>query len=161
MSRVAGFALVLVIVGCTPPAATSVPAASEEDALRAIARDIEGLGAEYPQLREFSARDAFDAQRRAISYAFHTHRSQRRAGWATGVPNPDADGIWLHIDFHDPSSTAQIHTQPMTMRRHYGDAEVSFLILEGADTTSCAGAIVDVLRRHGVREGPPPSQQAR
>src|SRR5262245_52945003 len=81
--------------------------------LKAIAMDIEKLKTDFPQLRDFSAATHLHAEPPSISYAFHTHAPERAGGWTSGVPNPDADGIWFYIDLHNPSSRLQIHTQPV------------------------------------------------
>jgi hypothetical protein len=70
------------------------------------------------------------------------------------VPNPDADGLWFHIDVHDPASTAQIHTQPMVEPLCLGRRRVSFLVLEGADAGAVGGELRAILGRHGVSRCP-------
>jgi hypothetical protein len=119
--------------------------------LRAIAADIEALGATRPQLAAFRADTHLDADAARIDYAWRTHATHHAGGWTAGVPNPDADGLWFHIDVHDPASTAQIHTQPLVERWCLGDAAVSFLILEGERTEPVAGALRGILESHGVR----------
>lgn len=121
--------------------------------LRAIARDLEALRGDFPQLADFSAEAAFDAGRLTISYQFRTHAPAKRGGWTAGVPNPDDDGVWFHIDFHDPVSSAQLHTQPVVPERWFRDQRVTLLLLEGGKTRSLAPAITEILRRHGVTDG--------
>jgi len=88
-----------------------------------------------------------------ITYAFRTHAPEKHGGWTSGVPNPDDDGIWFFIDFHEASSTAEIHTQPMTgPPMCIGAKRVSFLILEGKATSPAYGAIWKVLRAQGVKD---------
>jgi hypothetical protein len=118
--------------------------------LQAIAQGIEGLKGEFPQLKEFSPEQAFDAERLTISYSYRTHRSDRRGGWTAGVPNPDEDGIWFYIDLHDPDSQAQIHTQPVTVALCLGQKRAMFLILEGSQTKSVAGRISSLMSEHGI-----------
>lgn len=125
--------------------------ASHEEALERIALAIERLKGSYPQLADFSVSQHLDRGGLTISYGYHTHRSRRRGGWTAGVPNPDPDGVWLHIDFHDPGSTAQIHTQPVVPELRYRDKRVMFLILEGERTRRLAGALDRILRDEGVR----------
>jgi hypothetical protein len=120
--------------------------------LRAIATDIENLKTDFPQLRDFSAAQNLHAEPSSISYAFRTHASDRTGGWSSGVPNPDADGVWFHIDIHDADSSLQLHTQPVTASLCLGESRVSFLMLEGPDTRSLYGPIWGVLKKHGVRE---------
>jgi hypothetical protein len=123
--------------------------------LLAIAQGIGGLRRDFPQLDEFLPSDHADPKSPRIAYAFHTHRPQGRAGWTSGVPNPDDDGVWFYIDFHDPGSMAQIHTQPLAPKGVFGDKRVMFLILEGPETKPLAGSIRDILRRNGVKLGQP------
>ena len=128
---------------CPPDAATLV----------SIATGIEQLRGDHPQLEAFSAATNVDADALRIDYAHRTHRATHAGGWTAGVPNPDDDGLWFHLDFHEPDSTAQVHTQPMTgPPQCLGDRRVSFLILEGAKTRPVGAAIWQVLRRHGVVE---------
>ena len=128
---------------------------TEAKILKGIARDIEKLKSDFPQLRDFSVRKHFKSSQRpvpAIVYSFHTHAPKPTGGWTAGVPNPDRDGVWFYIDLHDPDSTAQIHTQPETMSICLGDKRVSFLSLEGAGTKSLDPAIREILRKHGVHQ---------
>jgi hypothetical protein len=66
------------------------------------------------------------------------------------VPNPNDDGVWFYIDFHDPHSTRQIHTQPMIAKYCLGDQRLSFLILEGKKSKPVGGNIWQILQQHGV-----------
>ena len=120
--------------------------------LQAIARDIAKLETDFPQLKDFSPAKNTDAQRLALSYGYRTHQAQHRGGWTSEVPNPDDDGIWFYIDFHNPDSQAQIHTQPVVAKLCLADKRVSFLILEGRNTKPVAGRIGNILRSHGVKE---------
>jgi hypothetical protein len=127
--------------------------APDANTLASIARDIEGLKGTYPQIGEFSSQSHLNTQRLTISYAYRTHKARHPGGWTSGVPNPDEDGIWFHIDFHDPASAAQIHTQPMTIRPHcLSDMRVGFLLLEGPGTTSVNAALWGILKKHGVAQ---------
>lgn len=114
-----------------------------------IARDIAALKADYPQLGEFDAAKLVGDEPK-ITYGFHTHAPERSGGWTSGVPNPDSDGIWFYIDFHDPDSTAQIHTQPVIAAQCLGNKRISFLILEGDATRQVSGAIERILQAHGA-----------
>jgi hypothetical protein len=129
------------------------PAVVQDDLgiLQAVARDIEALKPEFPQLRDFSATAHLDTRSVRIAYAFHTHAPEKRGGWTSGVPHPDDDGVWFHIDIHDPDSTLQIHSQPMTAPMCLGDKRVSFLILEGQKTDSLYGPIWSTLARQGAK----------
>ncbi len=121
------------------------------DFIRTVARDIESLNKEFPQLKKFSAARDCDEERLTIGYAHKTHRSERRAGWASGVPNPGPDGIWFYIDLHEPGSMAQIHTQPAFLNPIcFREMNVMFLILEGKETRDVAGRIHAILEKHGA-----------
>ncbi|MGB1016498.1 MAG: hypothetical protein ACPG4T_20340, partial [Nannocystaceae bacterium] len=115
--------------------------------------DIQALRWTYPQLRKFRVKKHYDPARLRIEYALHTQRPTRTGGWTAGVPNPEPNGVWLYLDVHDPSSTAQIHTQPGGMGRHMGGKNVMFLLLEGEQTTSLAEAVEAILEHHGVEPG--------
>jgi len=121
--------------------------------LESVARDIAALKQDHPQLAEFSIAKNTDVDNLRISYGYHTHKPESRGGWSAGVPNPDEDGIWFYIDFHDASSTAEIHTQPaMRFPECIGDKRVSFLILEGTQTKTIAGAVSRILEEHGMNK---------
>ena len=121
--------------------------------LALIAGEIENMKEQYSQLHDFSRQANVNANTLAISYAYRTHKAKHAGGWTAGVPNPDEDGIWFYIDFHDPASTSQIHTQPaFRSPQCLGNMRVSFLILEGPRTASVSGAIWQALKKHGVAE---------
>ena len=115
-----------------------------------IQKDLSKLGTEFPQLRDFSHAREFDPEKLSLSFSYHTHKAKHLGGWTAGVPNPDDDGVWFYIDFHDPSSTAQIHTQTDTISRCLGSKRVSFLILEGKNTKAVTGRINSILNKHGL-----------
>lgn len=114
--------------------------------------DIEKLKADFPQLRDFSAADHLRAEPPSIGYAYRTRPPQRTGGWTSGVPAPDADGVWFHIDLHDPRSQLQLHTQPVTPSLCLGESRVAFLLLEGPETRSLYGPIWSALSKQGARE---------
>src|SRR5689334_21912428 len=95
-----------------------------------IAHDIERLKGRYSQLKDFSVAEHLKADKHQISYGYHTHKPTGRGGWTSSVPNPDEDGIWFYIDFHDPASTLQIHTQPVAVPYCVGAMRLTFLSLE-------------------------------
>ncbi len=66
------------------------------------------------------------------------------------MPEPDEEGVWFYIDFHDPDSRRQIHTQPMVPRYRYRDRNVMYLIREGSRTTHLSNAILQILQSVGV-----------
>jgi hypothetical protein len=119
--------------------------------IQKIAEEIGALKADYPQLKDFSPDKDVEMENLAISYGYKNHQSTRGAGWVAAVPNPDEDGIWFYIDFHDPNSTRQIHTQPVIVPAYIGDKKVSFLILEGKKTKSIEGLIWNILKKNGVK----------
>jgi hypothetical protein len=146
----ASVACLLTIVTACASTADHPP---DANTLQVIARDIEGLRASYPQLADFSAQRNANPASLAISYAFHTHEPEPTGGWTSGVPNPDKDGLWFHINFHPANSRAEIDTQPMTITPQcLGHMRVGFLILEGAKARSVNGALWRILRAHGVEE---------
>jgi len=158
VSRVAAAVIVIIWIAMAVAVAFALgiaPAHAQDRAavLKAVAADIEKLKADYPQLRDFSVATNFRAEPLGIYYAFRTHAPSRTGGWTSGVPNPDADGVWFDIDLHDPGSTLQKHTQPMTTARLcLGESRVSFLMLEGRETRSLYGPIWNALAKQGARE---------
>ncbi len=134
---------------------TAARAASDYDdaaSIKAIASDIAGLRTEFPQLHDFSATQNVLFDKLAIDYAYHTHRhTGPKGGWVAHAPNPDDDGVWLYIDFHDPDSAAQIHTQPATPATCFGEKRATFLILEGKQTKPLGERIKAILDAHGVK----------
>ncbi len=115
-----------------------------------IGNEISALQKNYPQLVDFSPAKHVQLKSLEISYEYKTHEPARAGGWTSGVPNPDPDGIWFYIDFHDPQSTAQIHTQPIVTKGIIGKKEVMFLILEGDNTKRLHGKIWEILKKNGV-----------
>ncbi len=150
------------IVALLTGLACSAPGAGTEaddaclSALQGIAAGIERLKNRYPQLAAFSCREHCDGDRLTIDYGYRTHVPTHSGGWTAGVPNPDDDGVWFYIDFHDPASQRQIHTQPVVPRYRYRDKRVMFLILEGPRTDGISGALVQILRDNGVATGTSP-----
>ena len=144
-------ALGLLVTLSSAPART----ASEYDyasIIKAIASDIASLRTDFAQLREFSAMQNVLFDRLAVDYAYRTHRYRGSGGgWRAQAPNPDDDGVWLYIDFHNADSRAQIHTQPVTPALCLGDKRVSFLLLEGDRTKPLGERVVAILHAHGVK----------
>ena len=133
--------------------------ASQVTTIAAIGQDIAKLKAKFPQLREFSVSNNVLSQRLIISYEYHTHiyqigGSSRSNPWtgsrARAWPEPDDDGVWFYIDFHDPTSDSQIDSQPIDPQ----DCFVQFLILQGKKTNPIADEIRKILERHGVKPCP-------
>lgn len=127
---------------------------TSSDVMQRIGAGIAKLKDKFPQLRDFSVAHNVNAERWVIDYEYHTHAPRDRAGWACGVPNPDADGVWFFIDFHRPDSQRQIDTQPVVPPYCFGDKLVLFLILEGKKTKSVADAVWRVIERQGVKYCP-------
>ena len=119
--------------------------------LLAIARSIEGLKPEYPQLAEFSASAHTDVDGLKVTYAYRTERPAPTGGWTSGVPSPTEGGVWLYVDFHDVASASEIHTQPVVPRYRFRDKKAMLLLREGTGTKPLEGAIVRILLAHGVR----------
>lgn len=120
----------------------------------AIAHDLEELRASCPNLADFDVARHADVTTARIEYGHHTHTSTRRGGWASAVPNPDPDGVWLYIDVHDATSSAQIHTQPVVPMNDLGGGKrLMMLLLEGSSAPPCAAKIRAILdhRSAGVR----------
>jgi hypothetical protein len=131
--------------------AEAAPTKEEKKAIQEIARGIEALKKDYPQLAGFSAAKHCRSEDLSITYEFKTHEPERRGGWTSGVPNPDPDGIWFFVDIHDPGSTRQIHTQPVVEQLCWGNKRVMLLMLEGEKTKHAGGAIRGVLLKNGVK----------
>jgi hypothetical protein len=68
------------------------------------------------------------------------------------APEPDGDGLWFAINFHDPDSLAQIDTQPAMPRWCIGEKRVTFLVLEGRNAKPLAGRLWSILTKHGVKD---------
>jgi len=140
----------LVVLGGA--AATTVSEETEyTSALRGIARSIESLKSEHPQLAEFSESEHCDVEGLRITYAYRTESPPPTGGWTSGVPSPVEGGVWFLIDFHDADSKAELHTQPVVPRYRIGEKRVMLLLREGAGTKPLHGALVRVLLEHGVR----------
>jgi hypothetical protein len=127
--------------------------------LRSIARSIEALKRDYPQLVEFSASSHTDVDGLKITYAYRTERAAPTGGWAAGVPSPTEGGVWLYIDFHDADSTAEIHTQPVVPRYRFWNKRVILLLREGSGTKPLELALIQVLADHGIEPDPGPSRR--
>ncbi len=122
-----------------------------KETLIGVAHRIEALNKDFPQLKGFSAVKNTSIENMNISYEYHTHWPQHRGGWRSGVPEPDADGIWFYLDFHDPDSSAQIHTQPLVRKMCLENKIAFLLILEGKDTKPVVGAIWKIMENYGAK----------
>ncbi len=121
-----------------------------QDIINKMAVEIESLKTQYPQLIDFNFSEDVSLKNLSISYSYKTHKSHVRAGWRSGVPEPDEDGIWFYINFHSPDSDAQIDTQPVMPCMKIGEKIITFLILEGEKTSSLNGKINKILKKYGV-----------
>ena len=121
------------------------------DFIRKVAEAILQLKESHPQLAEFTIDGNADLERLRIDYAYHTRQPEQAAGWRSGVPNPDPDGVWFYIDLHDKDSVAQIHTQPVAgAPLQFGDKMIGFLILEGETTNAMAGELSEIMKQNGA-----------
>jgi len=119
-----------------------------------IANDIESLKYKFPQLKEFDVASHFDRNSCKIQYEYKCHSSNLTGGWASGVPNPDSDGVWFYIGFWDENnpeeSSRQINIQPFSPVWHIKKRRVTYLILEGKNTEKINPAILDILISYGL-----------
>jgi hypothetical protein len=127
---------------------------SPSDTIQRIGAGIAQLKDQFPQLRNFSVSEHVHPERLAIEYGYHTHAARNMAGWAGGVPNPDADGVWFSIDFHSPDSLLELDWQPGVPSDCFGDKLVLFLVLEGEKTKSVEAAVWQLLWQQGVKRCP-------
>ncbi|QJR13564.1 hypothetical protein [Usitatibacter palustris] len=134
--------------------AGAVPAHAQDrlGVMKAVAADIEKLKADFPQLQDFSAAKHLRSDPPSIGYGYRTHQAPKTGGWMSGVPHPDPDGVWFHIDLHDPDSNLQLHTQPAVVPTCLGKSRVSFLILDGKETRGLNGPIWQALVKQGARQ---------
>jgi hypothetical protein len=144
--------LFAVLLVC-PAAAKAEP--DHDRSLQMLALRIEALGREYPQLAQFSARRHLHAAELRIDYAFRTHPPAPTGGWTSGVPEPDADGIWFHIDLHDPESTLALHTQPVVATRLRFGNKVAYLLIREGGRTKPVGDRLWTLVREMIAEPAP------
>jgi hypothetical protein len=124
------------------------------DILVNITKDILLLKSNYPQLSDFSISNV-DFQTLKIWYEYRCHQSDDPgSGWAYGAPNPDNDGLWFYIglwDENDPiESNAQINTQPVIPTMYIKDKRVTFLILEGSNTSLLNEQLKIILVKNGL-----------
>ena len=107
-----------------------------------IASDIATLKARYAQLSAFDEQNIGSRPGEcSLDYAYHTHPSTRRGGWAAQVPNPDPDGVWFHIAIWDPEGPArseQLNTQAGFSVFALGDKRITVLTLGGTSSSSPA-----------------------
>jgi len=121
----------------------------------AIARDIEALVPEYPQLANYRAADQ---QHCHISYSYKTvdvsDRSDmptQRAGYRGGLPDVEPDGVFLYIGIWDPKDkyNSQLDMQVSGIYE-VGDRRVTFLLFEGEQTKKLSAEVQRIFERRGV-----------
>ena len=121
-----------------------------------IAKDIELLKIDYPQLKEFALSKNLNKNGCKIEYEYKCHISERNVGWIAQVPNPDPAGLWFYIslwDENDPvESLSQINTQPIIPLWYINKRRVTYLILEGKKTKSLDKEILKILKKYGLRD---------
>lgn len=133
-----------------PIPASTLAAMSEADVLCSIAGEIEALKPSHPQLAEFQAAEHCDRDRLVIGYQYRCDPPAGGAGWRGATPSPRSGGVWLYLDFHDPSSKRQIHTQPAVPKRVFRDRDVMLLLVEGPGAPSIGLELEAILQRHGI-----------
>ncbi len=120
-----------------------------------IAKDIELLKEQYPQLKEFELSKNLNKEGCKIDYTYKCHNSDHRGGWTSGVPNPDPEGVWFYIGLWDEKNpaenTAQINTQPYIPLCYIKKRLVTYLILEGEKTKSVEMKIFEIMKKHGLK----------
>ena len=136
--------------GMTSPAGSSC-----ETLCAALAKEIEALKPEYPQLEAFSAVKAVSGC--SISYDHKTHQAAQRGGWTAGFPEPNSDGIAFYINLYDrPEQAGQADTQPVMPPWRIGKYKVTFLLLDGDKVPTVRTPIHNRLRLLGMgTEGQP------
>jgi hypothetical protein len=118
--------------------------------VRDIARAIEALKADHPQLAEFSAARHTQEAGLKIVYTYLTGSHPPGPGWMGRMPAPTADGVWIHIELYDPASTQQWHRQPFVPRFRFREKTVMVILHEGANTRRLRPALWRILSEHGV-----------
>lgn len=143
--------ILIIVIICIGWEFTLADESKYQGFIKAVSDKIIKLKESYPQLKEFSMDMHVDPENLRIEYSYHTHQSEHRAGWTSGVPNPDPDGIWFYIDLHEKNSTAQIHTQPVTgISFEFSGKDICFLILEGSETKSIYSEIILIFEQIGA-----------
>ncbi len=121
-----------------------------------IAKDIELLKNEFPQLNDFYTSKNLNKSTCTISYSYKCHYVNHKIGWTSGVPNPDPDGIWFYICLWDENDSSQnlsqINTQPVMPVWYIKNHRVTYLMLEGENTKSVFDRIMEILKKYGLQE---------
>lgn len=111
-----------------------------------IAKEIESIKSEFPQLIEFEVSKNLNNCK--IDYQYKCHNVDR-PGWRN--IDPDPEGIWLYIELWDENNPSQINTQPFLPKQYIKDKRMTFLIIEGEKTNSVNKVILEILKKHGLR----------
>jgi hypothetical protein len=152
---------VLLAAGCAAacharrdPVAVPSPDEPYRALVRDVARAIEALKPDYPQLAEFSAAQHTQEVGQYIGpnivYTYRCGSHPPGPGWMGRMPDPKADGVWIHIELHDPASQTQWHRQPVVPRFRFRDKSVIVILHEGANTRSLRRSLWYILAEHGV-----------
>jgi hypothetical protein len=136
------------------PRGVGAPKFNPSDAIQGIGAEIAKFKDKFPQLRQFSVSQHVHSDRWTIEYDYHTHDPSHVDGVSVLVPEPDADGIWLYIDFHGPDSTLKIDDPNHVPFSCFGDQRVVILILEGKKTKSAHETVDYFLDHQGVKDCP-------
>ncbi|MBK7402582.1 MAG: hypothetical protein IPJ34_41720 [Myxococcales bacterium] len=140
----------------SPSSAVGPSKSSHAATCAAIAREIAALAVDHPQLAGFHADSATLEPDCRIVHTYHCHPAKHVGGWAAGVPEPDADGLWLHLGIFDPAgpaATSQLYTQPaMLPDRTLDGRRVVLFVHEGSATKPLQLEILKILRRYGLKE---------
>ena len=121
-----------------------------------IAKDIELLKNQYPQLDEFSISKNLNKENCKIEYEYKCRLSTNNVGWISQVPNPDPNGLWFYIslwDENDPNENfSQINTQTVIPIWYIKNKRVTYLILQGKNTKSLNIEVLKILKKYGLYE---------
>lgn len=145
----------------TPRAESPVPpteAEAAEIACATIARDLIALRRRYRALA--SMRAVVEDGECTFSLAYHVGAPAGGAGYAGGIPVPQDDGVWFHLELYDPTgpnAMSQVNSQPVLPPWWIGARRVTWLARSGARATVVDGktleqAVWEVVRSAGLRE---------
>jgi hypothetical protein len=129
--------------------ALELPFDGHREALLAVAKDFERLGASVPALREFDAERDVDLEWLRITYSYKAPWVSVPVGIKTERrPVPEADGLWLYIDFHERVEEGERNTQ--VFRGHYRHLgrRVLVVLKTGEHAHAVRDALWRVLAKH-------------
>jgi hypothetical protein len=116
-----------------------------------IAKEIELLKKDFPQLREFELSKNINKRNCKIDYKYKCHKSERKGGWTSGVPNPGPDGLWFYIALWDENFPAESISQINPDIWEIQDRRVTYIILEGENTKQINKEIIRILEKHKMK----------